>query len=511
MTAVTLDSTTAGRAATDAPRRRSLPGWCADRSVATKILAVLAVLVVALVGLGVSAILRMGVLAAATQDLYTDNTVHLAELADLRTATDRVALAALTHVISPDDATMAAQEDILATQRTRVDELLTAYGGGEADAAAAGLDDFGLAWDRYLVVLDEQTLPLSRSNDDDAAMAVAGGEGAQLASQLDDALERLQEFEVADAAQAAAASADVYATQRQTIVVTLLVAVGAALVLGLLVARAISRPLRHMAGVLAENALHLSSSADEMTAVSHQMAGNAEETSAQAGAVSAAAEQVSRNVVTVAAAAEQMSASIGDISENANAAVRVAASGVAIAEATTASVAQLADSSAEIGAVVDLITSIAEQTNLLALNATIEAARAGEAGRGFAIVASEVKELAKETAKATGDIAGRIGALQADARTAGQQIGEISGVIGKINDNQLMIAGAVEQQTATTGEIGRNVTQAAAGSAEIAGNVSGVAEAAQSTAAGAIETQRAAGELSRMAGDLQQLVGTFRY
>ena len=117
---------------------------------------------------------------------------------------------------------------------------------------------------------------------------------------------------------------------------------------------------------------------------------------------------------------------------------------------------------------VKVITSIAEQTNLLALNATIEAARAGEAGKGFAVVANEVKELAKETAKATEDISRKIDAIQGDTAEAVKAIKEIRGIIGQVNDIATTIASAVEEQTATTNEIGRNVAEAAQGDGDIA-------------------------------------------
>ena len=269
--------------------------------------------------------------------------------------------------------------------------------------------------------------------------------------------------------------------------------------------------LRTSVSGIAQNAQSLANSAEELTSVSQQMSANAEETSAQAGVVSAAAEQVSKNVGTVATGADEMGASIREIAKNASEAAKVATSAVKVAADTNTTVAKLGESSCEIGKVIKVITSIAQQTNLLALNATIEAARAGEAGKGFAVVANEVKELAKETAKATEDISQKIEAIQADTRGAVDAIQEITGIINRINDISTTIASAVEEQTATTAEITRNAGEAAQGSNEIAQNITGVAQAAQSTTSGANDTQGAAGELARMASELQSLVGRFTW
>lgn len=254
----------------------------------------------------------------------------------------------------------------------------------------------------------------------------------------------------------------------------------------------------------------LASAAEELSQVSQQMGANAEETSAQANVVASAAEQVSNNVRTVATGIEELTASIGEISSNASKGAEVTVSAVEVAGATNATIAKLGDSSTEIGNVIKVITSIAEQTNLLALNATIEAARAGEAGKGFAVVANEVKELAKETAKATEDISQKIETIQGDTRAAIEAINEISSIINNVNDIQTTIATAVEQQTATTSEMSRSISEAATGSVEIARNIAGVADAAASTTTGASDSQRAAAELARMAADLQALVGDFK-
>jgi len=212
----------------------------------------------------------------------------------------------------------------------------------------------------------------------------------------------------------------------------------------------------------------------------------------------------------VAAAAEQMQASIREISKNATESANVAKNAVRAAQVTNETVRKLGESSKEIGNVIKVITSIAQQTNLLALNATIEAARAGEAGKGFAVVANEVKELAKETAKATEDISRKIEAIQTDTKAAVEAIASISDVINQVNGISNTIATAVEEQNATTNEMARNVSEAAKGSGEITFNIAGVAQAAESTSRGAGDTQKAAQQLVETAAQLRRLVEQFK-
>jgi methyl-accepting chemotaxis protein len=268
--------------------------------------------------------------------------------------------------------------------------------------------------------------------------------------------------------------------------------------------------LRQNIASIGASAMSLASASENLTTVSQQMSANAEETSAQTKVVSGATVQVNQNLQTVATGAEEMGLSIKDIAKNATEAAKVASAAVRAAETANATVTKLGESSAEIGQVIKVITSIAQQTNLLALNATIEAARAGEAGKGFAVVANEVKELAKKTAKATEDISRKIETIQIDAKAAVDSIGTISEVINQINGISNTIATAVEEQNATTNEMARNVSEAAHGSGEITSNIAGVADAAESTSRGAMDTQKAAQQLVETSTELRRLVDQFK-
>jgi methyl-accepting chemotaxis protein len=532
-----------------APSRRR--GF-ADLSVNVKILTAIAVSVAVGVTVGIVGLNALSKAADSADLLYRSNLASVAAVGQLDATLAQGRLNNALLAVSQTEAGSSKNIADFEADKKEFDETLAAYRASNPASPKAAIDQLESNWQSYVQIAETKLRPLANDHKYVEWEALRSAEVAPLLNRATELVDGMRVAEDADAAKNAAAARAGYEASRTLSIILLVVGSLLALAMGFLVARTIVRSLskvkdvcdslaqgdltrssgltsrdepgqmgqaldsavaqlRATVSTIDASASSLAAASEEMSSVSTQIAASAEETSAQAQTVSAAAEQISRSVDTVSAGSEEMGASIREISQNATEAARIAAEAVTITIDTSAIMKKLGDSSAEIGNVIKVITSIAEQTNLLALNATIEAARAGEAGKGFAVVASEVKDLAQETARATEDISTRVQAIQGDTTGAVTAIEEITRVIARISDFQTTIASAVEEQTATTSEMNRSVSEAASGTGEIAQNITGVAEAARSTSQGVTEAQQTTNELARMSSDLNTLVANFKY
>ena len=536
--------------------RRGLGGWLRDRRLRTKVLLPVVVAAVGAVVLSWTGISALRATSRSATEIYAHAAVPLADLAQIRDGEGDARVQVRDYVLgAPGSGRDSLRGGIQDTDKA-IDESLAGYAadhGGVLDADRAALVkqvQAGIATWRQ--VRDSQILPAADRND----MAAVADALSGALSKADDAfagpLDSLFTAETAAAAAQAATARQDASTQQSVMIWVTIVALILAVLIGLVVVRAITAPVLRVKAVLVglasgdltgeayvdsrdeigqmasalamagaslrdtiatmdRSAVRLTDAADHLSAGNGRIGQQVSESATQATLVAAAADTVSANTHALADSAGQMQVAIAEIANNAEQASQVAGEAMTTVQSATATIDELGRSSAGIGEILKVISAIAQQTNLLALNATIEAARAGEAGKGFAVVAHEVKELAAQTASATGDIARRAEAIQTSGAQANTTVSGVRQIIERINEFQATIAAAVEQQSATTAEMQRNVNEAAASSTEIAANVSTMAASAQASKNGVDGSQETVATLTELAVELRQQVGRFRF
>ncbi|GAB1640595.1 methyl-accepting chemotaxis protein [Krasilnikovia sp. MM14-A1259] len=521
-----------------------LTGWIGNRRVSTKILTVTAVAVAGTVITGAVSLVGISGLQSTRSEELSRAVPYINDLNSAALAAKAAANDERGYLINGDT---KFRDESLGRQKTVQASLAAARGRGSAKEKAT-IDALLKSTNTWFTALQGEFA--TYENDHAAAQTAAFGPNRDLRK----AYETQFAAEISRANDALVAGKDFDATVRATrwsIAAVFAIAAALAVLLALYIARQIVAPLGRVSRVLAavadgdlsqdpaveqkdelgkmagmlrraigtlretvtelsEHSTTLGGAARDLSDTSGQSVADAQEGARQSAAVADSAATMSTNIHTVAAGAEEMGASIREIGESATHAAGVAMRAVDVTADTSTVMARLGESSIEIGNVVKVITSIAEQTNLLALNATIEAARAGDAGKGFAVVAGEVKDLAQETARATEDIGRRVAAIQEDTTGAVAAISEISEIIGRISEFQTTIASAVEEQTVTTSEMTRNVTEAATAGGAVAQTIDDVAGAVQRINARVDGTNRAAGQLATMSEDLRRLVDRFQ-
>ncbi len=524
-----------------------------DMRVGRKLALLVAVVAVAIGSVGYIGMESLANVNTAAQQIYSRGAIPLVQLADVRFNVNTGRIDVLKHGIAQTEAMRAEYEAAIPEVDKDVDASMAHYveGLGKPDARRQKeIADFTDAKTKWRAARDDDFLPASNANDMVKVNAILAASINGEAKRMADAVSNLFVIETQDAKDLAGSASSTYSSARNLMVVALLIGLAVAVALGFVIARGITRPLQRiveviqklakgdlrdrtglvskdeigLVGTALDNALEtlgstvvaigrssdtLSSSSVSLSAVADQLASGAEEAAAQATSVSAASEQISVSINTVASGTHQMSATISEIARSAAEASQVAEHAADTARTTREHADALQLASQEISSVVSTISAIAGKTNLLALNATIEAARAGSAGNGFAVVAGEVKSLAQQTQVATQDIARKIAGIQFAAEQVSNAILLVSDTIEQVNTYQATIAAAVEEQSATTNEIGRGTAEASTGTGQIAESITDVAASVAQTAQGAQGAKGAAAGLSDLAAELQDLMAGF--
>jgi methyl-accepting chemotaxis protein len=526
--------------------------WFMDRKVGTKQILAFGAVLILTTFLGVFALFKIYAIRATTVDMSDRRVPAIQSLSELQTGLMQYRTSEMSYVFLNDP-----DERALRTANMEAGMAMVTKAGKDFEPLIDNPDERKVyeTIKQDVEQCKEETQTIlgytSKNNAADATSEVLGNAGGAFSQAMSDVQAEIN-LKVQGATDAKKANSALYSRSVWWILGTLVTATTLSLFLALATTRLIARPVREVGevvgriaagditsedlvvhsadeiGELAGNvnimqqslrrmiasvftsAEQIATASDEFSSTNRQITANSVEVSEKADAATTTSANLKHNLHSVATGTEEMSASIQDIAKNATESARVAGDAVKTAEITNAAIAKLGESSVQIGLVVKVITSIAHQTNLLALNATIEAARAGEAGKGFAVVANEVKELAKQTATATEDISRKIAAIQSDTKASVGAISTIGGIISHINDITGAIAVAVEEQSATTNDMARNLTEAARGSTDIANNIEGVAQAAQNTSDGATTSQKAAEALARMSTELHGLVSQFK-
>jgi methyl-accepting chemotaxis protein len=487
-------------------------GLLRDAKVGTKLLVGFGIATAVTVSVGVFGLTRMAAVEAESSKMAEQSVPQLETMSNVNMDYALLRGAAYKHLLTTDQAKMDTYEaDFAATAEgimAHYEELAAVMAEPEGVALVGRVSDA-----IQLYIKDTTTLlAMHRAGDQAAADKQLIDVVAPEVTAFAEVSEELAAYVAQEAADVQAEAKAEYTSARTMSIVLILVGVAFGVAVALVIRRSIVPPLKVAVGALqamAEGDLtqrvgyeakdevgQLSAALDEALDKTHaavtDMADGAATLAAAAEELSATAHQVSASVDAVASASEEMGAAAREISVSAQQATQVATEANSLTRAAAGTVHDLGDSSASIGSVVASITEIAEQTNLLALNATIEGARAGEAGKGFAVVASEVKQLAQQTGSATEEIRSKVAGIQNSSGGVVTAIEEISRIIGTIDDSQSAIASAVEEQTVTTAEIARTITEAATGVRAIT------------------ESIAAEGGVASMAAELDTIVKRFR-